>query len=252
MTLLELCEPLLQYVCRLNRSARKGGQFEHSQVSSEIEGMFSEILSKAASDPVLAGQLDKDKGKIELVLAFFVDFMIKESSLSFAADWKEIAADRYNELTGDEKFWDMLDEALAERGEAATDRIAVYYTCIGLGFTGWYAGQPEYLRKKMVECCARLRSMIDVDDSSPIISESELYVNNDDLIEPPGTSLVGIGIASVVLMIVLLIGNIYLYYQGTSELTQSLNDIISLQAPATSGDTTPLSTGRSKDQDNTL
>ena len=26
MTLLELCEPLFQYICRLNRSARKGGQ----------------------------------------------------------------------------------------------------------------------------------------------------------------------------------------------------------------------------------
>ena len=32
MTLLELIEPLTQYVCRLNRSARKGGQFEHAQV----------------------------------------------------------------------------------------------------------------------------------------------------------------------------------------------------------------------------
>lgn len=251
MTLMELCEPLLQYVCRLNRSARKGGNFEHAQVSSEIEALFSEMHSKAASDPMLASQLDKDKGKIELVLAFFVDSMIRESSLSIAEDWRSIAEERYNSLAGDEQFWDLLDEALAERGDPATERIAVYYTCIGLGFTGWYAGQPEYLRKKMVECGARLRNMIDVDESTPIVSESELYVNTDDLIEPPGTSLVKIGIASVVLMVVLLIGNIVLYYRGTSELTQSLNEIISLQAPATPDGASPMSSERSTNRDGT-
>ena len=32
MTLLELSEPLFQYICRVNRSARKGGNYDLAQV----------------------------------------------------------------------------------------------------------------------------------------------------------------------------------------------------------------------------
>ncbi len=229
MTLLELIEPLCQYICRLSRSARKGGNFDHAIVRAEIDGLFDEILSKANADPALASHMDKDRGGLEVVLAFFVDFMIRESKLSFAHEWEGMAEQRYNELAGDEKFWDMLDETLSERGDAVDQRIAVYYTLVGLGFTGWYAGQPEYLRKKMMECSARLRGMIDADEKALIFGESELYLNTDDLIEPPGKSLVGIGMASVILIVVLLIGNIYLYSRGTSVLTETLDNIAELQ-----------------------
>ncbi len=230
MTLLELIEPLSQYVCRLNRSARKGGQFVLTQVRSDIDALFDEILAKASADPVLSNQIDKDKGKIEVAMAFFVDFMIRSSSLSFASQWEDLAEQRYNELAGDENFWDLLEETLAERGDQADQRLAVYYTFIGLGFTGFYTGQPEYLRRKMMECAGRLRGSFDTDDRLPIIPESELYVNTDDLIEPPGTSLVGIVIASLILAVVLLVGNTFLYYQGTSDLTQSLNKIIEIRS----------------------
>jgi hypothetical protein len=45
--LLDLCEPLFQYVCRLNRSARKGGNYELSQVQSENKGYLAEATTKA-------------------------------------------------------------------------------------------------------------------------------------------------------------------------------------------------------------
>ena len=137
MTLLELCEPLFHYICRVNRSARKGGNVSHGQIRAEIDSLFKEIHIKAAGDSGLENHLDKDKGKIELVLAFFVDFMVKESKLPFADEWQELGASKFNELAGDEKFWDLLEETLADRSEVADERLAVYYTCIGLGFTGW-------------------------------------------------------------------------------------------------------------------
>jgi len=243
MTLLELSEPLFQYICRLNRSARKGGNFSYTPVRTEIEAMFGDILAKGAADPALASQMDKDRGGIEVVLAFFVDFMVRTSALSFAGEWQDLSEQRYNELSGDEKFWDMLDEALADRGEAADQRLSVYYACMGLGFTGWYTGQPEYLRKKMMECSARLRGMIDADEKTPIVGEAELYINTDDLIEPPGKSLVGIGIAAVILIVVLLIGNIYLYYQGTSDLTGALHHIVAMEDAYVNQDAAPSGVG---------
>ena len=84
----------------------------------------------------------------------------------------------------------------------------------------------------MSECSARIRGMMDVDENAPIVSESELYVNTDDLIEPPGKSLLGIGIALLGLIIVLFIGNIYLYHHSTSELAQSLENINSSSPPS--------------------
>jgi len=221
MTLLELCEPLLQYVCRLNRSGRKGGSFEPSRVRAEIDAFFEDMKSKASADPNLTTQYDK----IEMPLIFFVDFMIKESSLSFARQWKEIAYE-HNELAGDEKFFDLLDETLADPSQAATERLAVYYTCIGLGFTGWYTGQPEYLRKKQLEISARIRGMMDVDEASRICPEAYEHVDTSDLVQPPGMKLLGIFIALIGMMVVMFVANFFLFRTTASELQAALRKII--------------------------
>ena len=57
-------------------------------------------------------------------LIFFVDSLISESTLPFAAEWnrKRLAYER-NELAGDEKFFDFLDETLAEKGPDADERL---------------------------------------------------------------------------------------------------------------------------------
>jgi hypothetical protein len=137
MTLLELSEPLFQYMCRLNRSGRKGGNYELSQVQAEIKGILGEARGKA-----LGANLAEAWDKVELPLMFFCDFMIKESALPWAREWKELAFERH-EMAGDEKFFDLLEETLKDKSPNANDRLAVFYTCMGLGFSGWYTGQPE-------------------------------------------------------------------------------------------------------------
>ena len=73
-TLLDLCEPLFQYICRLNRSARKGGNYELAQVQSEIKALLADARAKS-----VGANLSEQFEKTELVLMFFCDFMIKES-----------------------------------------------------------------------------------------------------------------------------------------------------------------------------
>jgi type VI secretion system protein ImpK len=221
MTLLELCDPLFQYICRFNRSARKGGHHDLLQVRQEVKAILGEMKGKAASQPGLSSQFEK----IDIVLMFFVDFMIKSSAISNAGDWQELAFER-KELAGDEKFFDLLEETLADRSDQANERLSIYYTCMGLGFTGWYTGQPEYLRKKMLECSTRIRNLIDTDQSSKICPESYEHVDTSDLVQPPSASLVGIGIALVGLIIVLFIANAYMYRNSSSELTKALDGII--------------------------
>lgn len=232
MTLLELCEPLFQYTCRLNRIARKGAHAEPDEVRGRIKALLEEMKSRASSDGALRMQAEK----VQLPLIFFADGMIRESNLPLAGRWKDIAQE-HNELAGDEKFFDLLEETLADKSEAATERLGVFHTCLGLGFTGWYAGQPEYLRKKMLEISARWRGRGDAEATARLCPEAYEHVNTSDLIEPPGRSLVGIGIALVGFMVVLFVANVYLYRSSSGELRSSIDQILSLRG--TPKETTP-------------
>ena len=135
MTLPELCEPLFQYVSRLSRLSRMGHSMEMGQVRSDIKRILEEMKAGASGTAELISKYEK----VELPLIFFVDFMIKESKLSFATEWLELGRER-NELAGDEKFFDLLDADLADPSDAANQRLVIYYTCLGLGFTGIYTG----------------------------------------------------------------------------------------------------------------
>jgi type VI secretion system protein ImpK len=150
--------------------------------------------------------------------------MIRESALPFARQWRDIAQER-NELAGDEKFFDLLEETLKDKSEAATERLGVFYTCLGLGFTGWYNGQPEYLRKKMSEILSRMRGRMDADGAGRFCPEAYEHVNTSDLIEPPGRSLVGIAIALVGLAVVLFVANIVMYRSSSTRLNEALTTI---------------------------
>jgi type VI secretion system protein ImpK len=226
MTLLELSDPLFQFVCRLNRSMRKGASLAMDSVRSDVKAIFEDMRSKSSNDRALSAQYNQ----IELVLIFFVDFMIKESNLAFANEWQELA-DEHNELSGDEKFFDMLDQTLADNSDEASERLQVFYTCIGLGFSGFYTGQPEYLRKKMFEITPRLRKYGVVEDNVRICPDAYDHLDTSDLIEPPGKSLVGLVIALIGLLLVLFVANIYMYRTSSKGMAGSLESIIQLGEP---------------------
>lgn len=230
VTLPELCEPFFQYVCRLNRSARKGARAEEGQVRGELAGLLSQMKADAASDLRLRAQYDR----VELALIYFADFMIKESKLPFARRWKEMAHDR-NKLAGDEEFFDLMEETISDTSDEASERLVIFYTCLGLGFTGFYMGQPEALRKKMMEISPRVRAYLADDREPRICPEAYEHTDTSDLIEPPGRSLVGIGIALVGLLLVLFAANAYLYHESAGALGGWLSAIIEDAARSGSG-----------------
>jgi hypothetical protein len=221
MTLLELCEPLFHYVCFLNRSARKGGGvFDQSYVRGELRQIFADMKKNAAAEPHLSSQYEK----VELPLVFFTDAMIKYSKLPFALDWEDLAYER-NELAGESKFFELLDRTLAERNEAANERLAIFYTCLGLGFTGAFTGQAVDLRKKMLEISSRIRGMVDLNTQSKMCPEAYEHIDTRNLVEPPARSLGGIAIALVGLVLVLLAANYVLYKKNTDNLANALEQI---------------------------
>ena len=223
MTPLELCEPLFTKVCLLNRLGRMGSSvagYDHLRL--EIEEIFAEIGKAADSDPVLRIQWQK----LELAMIFFVDSMISESGLTVAATWNRsrLAYDR-KELAGDEKFFDLLDETLNDPSDEASLRLPVFYTCIGVGFTGWYTGQPEYLRGKMLDISQRIRTAMETDKTARLCPEAYLNVDTRDLVQAPASRLGGIAIVFLGLCLIVVTVEAYLFHAASLSLTDSLSAI---------------------------
>ena len=222
-SLLNHCDPLFQAICRLNRIGRlqRGSTIDYAQTRTEIEEHF-EVLSRVARGDISLGEQYR---KVELALVCFADSMMAESALPFAAKWNNsrLAAAR-NEHAGDEKFFQLLEETLQDKKPEADERLAIFYICIGLGFTGGM--QPDFLRKKMGEILPRLKAYIDADESAFITPASYQHTNLANLPLPMAASLVPLLIILSGLLLVVVGVNIYTFHSASAELNQSLDAII--------------------------
>ena len=175
MKLLELYEDLFQYICRLNRAAKTQAHPEYARVRVRDQGAAgAKSIRNASADVRLLNQVKR----LELPMIFFVDNLICTSRLKFAAQWAEnrLAKER-NELAGDERFFDLLEQDLKDTSEEAVERLAVYYVCLGLGFMGMYQGQPEQIRRYMEQIFPRVRQWIDADPRTKISEEAYRYTD---------------------------------------------------------------------------
>jgi type IV/VI secretion system ImpK/VasF family protein len=223
MTLIEICEPLFNYICRLNRLARSGQPSDYDIVRAEIKELLTKAADTSRENPGLSDQYKK----VELSLIFFIDSVIAESTLPFASQWnsKRLAYER-NELAGDEKFFDIIDENLAQQGSEADERLAVFYTCIGLGFTGWYQNQPEYLRKKMRQIAQRISNYVENDEYGPVTPDAYSHTDTTNLPLPVSESLSPL-ILVITGLIILVAGlNFYLFKRSSMDIHEALTDIV--------------------------
>ncbi|MEO7701864.1 MAG: DotU family type IV/VI secretion system protein [Opitutus sp.] len=234
--LLSHCEPLFQAVCRLNRMGRKGTSIDYVVARAEIVDLFEKLSSRASADIALGEQYRK----VELALIFFVDSMIAESALPFAQEWnRSRLAYTRKELAGDEKFFDLLEETAQTTREGADERLAVYYTCIGLGFTGWYSGQPEFLRKKMLELAPRVKAYVDADESGLITPDTYQHTNTANLPRPMAASMVPLLIVLVGVFLVVVAVNVYTFRRGSNDLMKVLDSINAHEPNKAAAEPTP-------------
>ena len=226
LNLVDLCEPLFQYVCMLNRISRNPGG-ENVELAP-LQKLIKEIFEDMAQNPEASSDLKAQYEKVRLPLIFFVDSMIAESKLGVAPQWnKQRLAYELNELAGDEKFFDMLDETLAQKGPEADERLMIYYTGLGLGFQGWYAGQPEYLRKKMLDLGKRIpQRFIDTQHNARVCPEAYEHLDRRNLVEPPGVKMATMAILFTGFFFFFFAANFYLFRAASTGLSESLKTIL--------------------------
>jgi type VI protein secretion system component VasF len=160
----KLCNPLLLAVCNYWQLACMGSQVELEPFRKNIVSLLEETKRTAALDETLA----KEFSVIEKPLVFFIDYMVREGRFSFRNDW-QILARSYNELSGDEKFFDLLEDTL--NYPDAKNSAALFFVMLGLGFDGIHRKNQAYIQHCMRACAQRTAAEFDI-FSEPILPET--------------------------------------------------------------------------------
>lgn len=216
MTLLQLVEPLFQYVCRLNRGHRLGAATNRDLTRRELLDLFEHMRAQAARDPAL----QENFRQVELPLLFFVDFMIAYGDYPFAAEWRKDEnrlAYGVGERGGDEKFLDLLEKALKPGSNVPPEQLAIYYVCLGLGFTGQPPLAGPELQMKMLQLAGRLRGSIDADVHNRIAPDA-YHTDTAPYARPPGSAFLKLAVVLVGLVLVLMVANVVLWRDSVREL----------------------------------
>lgn len=126
-----LIAPVLRKICRYYIYKNSGYEVPQELLLSEIRADLNTISQRSTLNPVLLQQYQS----IEKPLVFFIDYIIKEGNFSYSSSYRELARN-FNELSGDDKFFDLLKEALGTGEDQEV--IKSFYILMGLGFDGYY------------------------------------------------------------------------------------------------------------------
>ena len=146
----ELIRPVLLYVCDCYLYRQHGVEVSLNEVDGKLKSLFADIRRKVDGDEFLK----REYAQVEKPLVFFVDYFFKENGFSFSKEYEPLAR-MYNELSGDDKFFDILDKVLAT-SQSSSDVIKSFYLMLGLGFDGAYKRDPKEVIPYINGCVDRM------------------------------------------------------------------------------------------------
>ena len=146
----ELIRPVLLYVCDCYLYRQHGVEVSLNEVDGKLKSLFADIRRKVDRDEFLK----REYAQVEKPLVFFVDYFFKENGFSFSKEYEPLAR-MYNELSGDDKFFDILDKVLAT-SQSSSDVIKSFYLMLGLGFDGAYKRDPKEVIPYINGCVDRM------------------------------------------------------------------------------------------------
>lgn len=228
--LVDCCEELFQYVMRVNRAC-KLDPASHPQpdtVRADLQRLLADAQGCASKDPVMARAMEHTR----LALYFFVDSMLLSGTWSHAGRWKPLQYD-LNERGGDDKFWELFDAALARSGEDADQAVEVFYTMVGLGFTGSYEGMHDLLRDRMNQAWARVQKRMGSVERR-LSPEAYAYTREETLNLNPAGSLLRCGLILLIGLATLIGATWAVVNQARDEVRQITNTLAD-RTPAQEG-----------------
>ena len=157
----KLCNPVFQCLCNYWQLSCVTNMMDREKFLTDITGHLEDVKKKASRDP----KLEREFEWIEKPLVFFIDYMVKEGRFPYRVEWRELSRN-YNELSGDEKFFNLLTETL--KYPDFGNSFALFYIMLGLGFDGAYRYNHKYIEQCMRLCMEK--TVIDYDIySEPVV-----------------------------------------------------------------------------------
>jgi len=218
--LLELVDPLFIFVCRMHRLDKEGGGgLVFSKVRSDVESLLNQIEKNSRQDAALQTQY----GKVKDSILWSVDFWFSSPGrfTSIRSEWNRNRMGKQSDddsiLTGDDAFFDELDKTLSldVADKEANERLAFYYTAIGLGFTGRYFKDiPEHkekLRDYMDRMFPRVRNYVELAEGSKLTPESYNYTDTRDFVAPARDRPIILWLAGLFLSASIVVGYLWFF-----------------------------------------
>jgi len=183
--LLRLYEDLFLYICNLNRQAGSAAAPHVETVESAVEKLRAEIRKRAEAE-----RLVDHVAALEHPIDVFIDSMIIKAGVSCSHDWKNrrLAKKHHGDQGGDATFFKLLEATLRQNTEQASEILTVYYTCLGLGYTGAYASSGDRdedikdfatlqdFMRRILEASRHLRELMP-DQSEPRLTPAAYFVS---------------------------------------------------------------------------
>ncbi|MCX6874544.1 MAG: DotU family type IV/VI secretion system protein [Verrucomicrobia bacterium] len=231
--LLEHLQPLFLYVCeqhRLAKEAKGSSTVAFESVKQTVLAKIAAIDNAAKYDPMLRQHLDKLKQPIY----WYLDstFGSPDNAFPFRQKWNDQRPADYGadgNLSGDDAFFDELNKELANdpKDESSNERLAFYYTALGLGFTGrYFKRNPDHrkeLQAAMQRLYPRVSKYVDADASGKITPESYRYTDKRDFVAPSRDKPMIFFAAFLLLLGSLIFGYIYWYQEKTKPLREAIH-----------------------------
>lgn len=231
MTLTELCEPFIQDVAELMRSTEDPLERNPTVVRNRLLDRLKELRETA--DQQNDARLKDEFERIRPVLAFFADDVINNSTLPFAAEWKDnrlLAAEPDIDIRdGRKRFFLDLDATLREPPGPASQRLAVFQSCLGLGYAGEHLERTDRLQQYAADVLRRL----DANVASPSLEEKispQAYTKDaKKYYVPVRERVLLISVVCTVLFLAVVAIYIWLYVTGQATIEETLGHITGAQ-----------------------
>lgn len=220
MTLLELVEPVLQQVCRLNRLARKGAAIDLTVVRSELKSGLNDARARAAADPEVMRGFET----VEPSILVFIDAGVRSMRAGFAGVWKPLAPERGVDSSV-KVIEEAVEKALSDSSAGSTERLAVLAEIVGLGVPGIYGSNREAGARKLAEVLPRLSALAEIDQTERVCPEAYRNVDTRKLTLPPVRSLTSVAIAAVGMIAVVVAAYFMLFARASGDLRSTLQRI---------------------------
>jgi type VI protein secretion system component VasF len=220
-----LCNPLFLAICNYWQLACINSPVELESFREHILALLEDTRERAGQDDDLA----REFALIEKPLIFFIDYMVREGRFSFRDNWY-ILARGYNELSGDEKFFDLLEETL--KNPDARNSAPLFFVMLALGFDGMYRRNQGHIQRCLSLCAEKAGTDFDI-FSTPIVAETKKKPGIFSRRRRPGVRFALI--ASALFMAVCLAFNLAVFIRNTSEYRRLLEKTVSDSIPPVSG-----------------